>query len=232
MDATHEEWRPVVGHEGSYEVSNLGRVRSLDRMIYFPDGRKRRSYGRILKPWSSKKCGHLKISLGSKTRYLVHVLVLESFIGPRPSGLVACHNNGIGSDNRIENLRWDTYRENNLDLTRHGTHFQAKKTHCPHGHEYTEENTVLYSGRGSRERLCKTCQRRHATESKRRLRAASGVVPRGMATHCKRGHEFSEENTYMTRAGSRSCRTCARQNLRDWRNRKKERKCSPKTESG
>lgn len=52
---------------------------------------------------------------------LVHILVLEAFVGPRPEGHEGCHNNGIKHDCRLENLRWDTPRGNWNDRRRHGT---------------------------------------------------------------------------------------------------------------
>ena len=51
----------------------------------------------------------------------VHRLVLELFVGPCPDGMEACHNNGISSDNRVENLRWGTRKENQNDRNIHGT---------------------------------------------------------------------------------------------------------------
>lgn len=50
----------------------------------------------------------------------VHRLVLETFIGLCPKGMQACHNNGIKTDNRVENLRWDTCKNNCADRKRHG----------------------------------------------------------------------------------------------------------------
>jgi hypothetical protein len=51
----------------------------------------------------------------------VHRLVLEAFVGPCPPGMEACHNNGIKTDNRLENLRWDTRKANARDRTLHGS---------------------------------------------------------------------------------------------------------------
>lgn len=57
----------------------------------------------------------------SKHVKLVHRLILETFVGVCSGGFQACHNNGIKTDNRIENLRWDTPRNNNADKIKHGT---------------------------------------------------------------------------------------------------------------
>ena len=58
-----------------------------------------------------------------KRRYArVATLVLEAFVGKAPRGMTAAHNNGIPGDNRLENLRWDTQKNNIADKKRHGTH--------------------------------------------------------------------------------------------------------------
>ena len=124
-----EIWKPVVGHEGSYEVSNMGRVRSLDRIETYVrrdqySGRDltitRRKKGRILRPGPNAS-GHLSVSLGRETgSRLVHALVMEAFGPPRPPGTEVCHNNGTPSDNRASNLRWGTRAENIRDAFNHG----------------------------------------------------------------------------------------------------------------
>jgi NUMOD4 motif-containing protein/HNH endonuclease len=135
-----EEWRPVVGHETDYEVSNLGRVRSLDRILmlemHWKSGivktvRHPRK-GRILKPGMASN-GYLTVNIVGRNR-CIHILVLAAFLGPCPPALEACHNDGIKTNNRLDNLRWDTRKANAADSHRHGTriigskHSQAKLT--------------------------------------------------------------------------------------------------------
>lgn len=103
-----EQWRPVVGFEGKYAVSSLGRVRGRQKLL-----------APIPRP-----NGYLQVNLtdGSRRRCaMVHQLVLAAFVGPRPEGAVSCHNNGDSFDNRLENLRWDTQSSNLLDKRKHGT---------------------------------------------------------------------------------------------------------------
>ena len=99
-----EEWRPVVGYEGLYEVSSYGRVRSLDRY----DERNCFREGRILKLYTSR-VGYLRVqlSLNSKKKmYLVHRLVAEAFI-PNPDNLPEVnHLDEDKTNNRVENLEF------------------------------------------------------------------------------------------------------------------------------
>ena len=105
-----EIWKDVIGYEGLYQVSNLGRVKSLDRFCI--DGRKR--YGQIMKQVITNG-GYFAVGLrkgkGQK-RYLVHRLVAEAFIPNTDNKPCVDHINTIRTDNRVCNLRWCTYKEN------------------------------------------------------------------------------------------------------------------------
>lgn len=121
-----ENWKSIPGYEGIYEASDLGRIRSLDRVN---SGRK--SQGVILQG-SKKKYSEVALKRGiEKVRYvLIHKMVLETFIGQRPIGMVACHNNGNSKDNRLSNLRWDTRKSNEADKIIHGTRYKAYGDKC------------------------------------------------------------------------------------------------------
>ena len=164
-----EHWKPVVGYEGIYEVSDMGRVRRVSA------GQGAQA-GLILKPTPSST-GHLRVSLyagGSKAIRYVHRLVLEAFVGPCPPGMEACHWDDDPTNNSLENLRWDSRSANVLDQVRNGIHSEAGKTHCKYGHEYTHENTYLQK---SGYRTCRECQRqRHREQRARRTPAAREAV--------------------------------------------------------
>jgi hypothetical protein len=154
-----EIWRPVIGYEGLYEVSDLGRVRSLDRVIRNGQGEYLKA-GKILSQIRTPPMGYLSVTLTNGDRgkrYRVHVLVLEAFMGPRPKKLIGCHNNGDLDDNRPENLRWDTHAANTRDMIGHGRHYELSKTHCLRGHEFTTENTYIRAGTAGRQ--CRQCVR-------------------------------------------------------------------------
>lgn len=160
MNSNHpEEWRPVVGWAGLYEVSDLGRVRSLPKSVAHRLVGNYSVAGRVLKPYPIRT-GHLYVNLcheGKKKHRYVHQLVLEAFVGPRPDGTEACHfPDREPSNNRLENLRWDTPGENQLDKVRHRTHNNTRKTKCPRGHALQGDNLVAAKAkRGVRE--CRAC---------------------------------------------------------------------------
>lgn len=166
-----ERWLPIDGYEGVYEVSDQGRVRSLDRVTH--DGKHLR--GQILAPFRMPS-GHIRYGLGryGKSRTVkAHRLVLIAFVGPPPEGMEALHRNGNPADNRLENLRWGTKSENAHDAVRHGSHPEARKTHCPAGHEYAGDNVYFRPNTNHRQcRECTRAQQRAQYAVKRSARAA------------------------------------------------------------
>lgn len=132
---SREKWKSVVGYEGIYEVSALGRVRSLDRKIRHRSGGLRRWRGRILVP--VKRFQYWAVSLhknGMQDTKQIQSLVMTAFIGGPPNNMEICHNDGDGRNNTLTNLRYDTRASNCEDRKRHGTapvgsrHGQAKLT--------------------------------------------------------------------------------------------------------
>lgn len=102
----------------------------------------------------------------------VSVMVAETFLGPRPEGADVCHNDGDPTNNRVENLRYDTHSENMRDMVRHGRN-NASKTHCPQGHPYSGDNLRIIPKTGGR--VCRTCQKRYAREQRERAKAKRHV---------------------------------------------------------
>lgn len=128
-----EEWRPVRGFEGRYEVSSLGNVRSLAKVLPFRSKRGRWFTRRTKTAPIAKNlmnAGYHVVHLyrdDVRTVRTVHSVVAEAFIGPRPEGHDVAHWNGERLDNRAANLRYATRSENHMDKRRHGTSRLGKK---------------------------------------------------------------------------------------------------------
>lgn len=148
--------KPIPGFPG-HEADTDGNIWSCLKVKGFgrPNGG---TYSYKSSEWKKMKIskfqsGYSKITLrnnGKRKTFRVHRLVLETFVGPCPKGMQACHNNGVRTDNRLENLRWDTCKNNHEDKKRHGT------TGAPRGinawnHVFTEKQVrvikwALYYG--------------------------------------------------------------------------------------
>lgn len=106
-----EIWKPIKGYENLYEVSNLGRVKSLSRCVdnryIIPE--------KIRKPFYNKSTGYYGISLwkeGIQHTWAIHILVATAFL--TKTGECVNHKNGRKLDNRANNLEWCSYKENNI----------------------------------------------------------------------------------------------------------------------
>jgi hypothetical protein len=129
-----EIWKPVAGYEG-YAVSNLGRVRSLDRQ-WAQRSRNGNAYvrsvrGRVLRARVNEKRGgyrYIDVGVaGSRVSRRVCGLVAAAFVGPRSEGQVVRHKNGAPADDRAINLCYGTQSDNNRDAVRHGTFLSPKR---------------------------------------------------------------------------------------------------------
>lgn len=103
-----EIWKPVVGFEGAYEVSSLGRVRSLDRIVKHWRGGPKKWMGRMLSP-SPNRDGYLTLTLtanGDVRNTMVHNLVAEAFVPNSENLPEVDHKNLDRANNSVDNLQW------------------------------------------------------------------------------------------------------------------------------
>jgi HNH endonuclease/NUMOD4 motif len=108
--------REIPGYEGRYLINKNGEIRS----------RKRR--GIVMKQYKGKH-GYMVIKLRKDDKsklYKIATLVALTYLGERPEGMEVCHNNGISTDDRLVNLRYDTPRGNAMDRWKHGTMIYGK----------------------------------------------------------------------------------------------------------
>ena len=196
-----EQWLPVRGYEGKYEVSDHGRVRTVPILHKTRGGGEAILPSRILT--QHKRGGkpgdyYRGVSLTQRSHY-VHRLVLEAFVGPCPPGQQCRHLNGIPTDNRLENLAWGTPSEDNFDRIRHGTHQHSKKTECKWGHPL--DGVVLNPDGTVHQRICLTCRRAHNRDMKRKKREALKACPQG---HPFDGIAYNADGTVR----QRYCKKC------------------------
>lgn len=152
-----EEWRPVVGWEGWYEVSTLGRARRVSSRRLLKPTPRHKGYLAI---WVSRPGEHVRLNLAKA--------VLVAFGGNWGMSLQVNHLNGNKTDNRVFNLEWVTGSEN----VRHWWDKLRDRSTCPRGHMYTAAN-VYHHPAGHRR--CRICKREEARRYK--LRRKLGGEP-------------------------------------------------------
>ena len=147
-----EIWKTLKGYEGDYEVSNMGNVRSVDKVFtcYSLRGNgihERTRYGRVLQP-SIQNNGYCVVWLsrnGKVKAHTVHRLIATTFIENPNNYYCVNHKNGNKTDNRVENLEW-LNRSTHQSI--HNTENKKKLTY-----QYTLDNTLVKEWKSVKEAL-------------------------------------------------------------------------------
>ena len=152
--------------------------------------------------------------------YRIHRFSYLLFQGEIPKNHVIDHLCGNRLCCNPEHLEAVNHKENMVRGNTGKNNHQSLKTHCPHGHEYTDFNTYM-NPKGSREcRTCKSNNRKKDNElnkdkykkywSDRYLKNRGELKGNSRKTHCTKGHEYTPENTSISTSGSRRCKQCNR----------------------
>ena len=156
-----EVWKDVQGFEGQYQVSNMGRVRSLDAIIEIFNA-KRKKAGKIKIPTPDSK-GYLTVKFHHSCTKRVHRLVAETFI-PNPNSYPQVnHIDGDKTNNCVDNLEWVTNLQNRTHAVRMGLHYSKPvlcvETGCvyPSGNEAGRQTGYSASG------ITACCRGKHQT---------------------------------------------------------------------
>ncbi|MFA4052641.1 NUMOD4 domain-containing protein [Mycobacteroides chelonae] len=142
--SAQERWRPIPNHT-HYWASNQGRIWSARA-------------GRVLKPDTShRKYQRYCVARqdGKRVRLCAHQMVAAAWLGAKPEGMFVLHSNDIHDDNSPGNLYYGTYSDNQFDAVANNRHYEARRTHCQNGHEFTDVNTRM----DGRKRRCRACSR-------------------------------------------------------------------------
>jgi len=136
-----EIWKKIKGYEEYYEVSNLGRIRSLDRLRW--NGRGYQKQLGAIKRQTVNNMGYYVVGLskdGKNTLFLVHRIIAEAFI-PNPKNLpLVNHIDGNKLNITLENLEWSTHAKNNAHAIESGLNIVKKKIKGIH----TKTNEIVY----------------------------------------------------------------------------------------
>lgn len=178
--------------------------------------------------------GYGAISLGYGQQIKAHRFSYEIHHGPIPDGLYVCHSCDNPKCVNPSHLYAGTATDNNRDTIARNRRRDTHRSHCVRGHPLSGDN-LLATSSGRRCKACKYADNRrgfarhpewleqmrvNATARRRERSANRPPKPRPpLSSHCKRGHEYTPENTHIVTTGgkrARRCRTCAREYMREY----------------
>ena len=138
---TKEIWKNVVGHKG-YKVSNLGNVKSIDRLVINSKNSLCKYKGKNLKGYIQKN-GYHKVELNNAYKYSVHRLVALAFIKNKDNKPMVNHIDNNCLNNEVSNLEWCTQSENILHCVRQGRNSTKRALGEKSGSSKLKDNDIL-----------------------------------------------------------------------------------------
>lgn len=186
-----ELWKTIEGFEGLYEVSNMGRIKALDRYVINNGGLQHKAE-RILKQniQKNKHCMVVLCKNGKTYPKLVHRLVAIAFIPNPQNKPVVDHIDTDPTNNKAENLRWTTVKENANNPLSRVNNSKSKKGHPYYGRPLTEEERRKISDAHKGKKL--TEEHKKALSDAHKGKKAS-KKHRESVSRAKKGHEVTAE---------------------------------------
>ena len=163
LDLKDEEWIDVVGYDGSYNVSNMGRIKSVGRFVNSSNGRQKWVKERILKQHVSKRNGQVSVKLSVdniKKTHNVMILVGDAFLRRKQDGEEYCHKNKILTDNRLSNIIITDHSHSQKISYKHGNlkNWGIEQFPKQRRKEYLKENGVYDNDNQLIKKKCAKCR--------------------------------------------------------------------------
>lgn len=179
-----EIWKDIEGYEGLYQVSNLGRVRSLDRIVKFNDGRCRKYKSQIIAQSTTSTSQYLTVTLYKNrkcSKYGVHRLVAIAFVENPMNKSQVGHKDENFLNNMSSNLEWVTPQENN-NMPLHKLRITGKNNGM-YGKRLSEDHKLkLINGNKNR--------KQSKEEIEKRVKSRGHIITRSIQVECD-GHTFN-----------------------------------------
>jgi len=157
----------------------------------------------------AKTQGYGNLAKGRRGEGIIRAprLSYQIHFGEIPEGMVVRHKCDNPECTNPDHLEIGTHADNMADIVNRRRHHTHSQTHCINGHAFNDQNTYTHPKTGHR--YCKVCKAKKSKEAHKEKRGDKfGISTYKVRTHCKHGHEFTDENTYVRPDGYKECIIC------------------------